>query len=72
MKNKSDRCPDCGAEVILKTGKYGYFWKCSKFPKCKFLASIQEGHPNIFSKEEYEDEKFRNELDGIYQASLNS
>jgi archaellin len=30
-------CPRCGAPLVLKNGKYGEFWGCSKFPKCKFI-----------------------------------
>ena len=30
-------CPRCGAPLVLKNGKYGEFWGCSNFPKCKFI-----------------------------------
>ena len=33
-ENKMLRCPECGAEMVLKNGKYGEFFGCSKFPKC--------------------------------------
>lgn len=28
-------CPDCGAPMILKNGKYGKFYGCSNYPTCK-------------------------------------
>lgn len=28
-------CPKCGAPTILRIGKYGEFYGCSNFPKCK-------------------------------------
>lgn len=28
-------CPDCGSKMISRTGKFGVFWGCSKFPECK-------------------------------------
>ena len=28
-------CPKCGGETILRTGKYGQFYGCLKFPQCK-------------------------------------
>jgi DNA topoisomerase-1 len=28
-------CPKCGANMVLRTGKYGQFYACSKYPKCK-------------------------------------
>ena len=27
-------CPKCGAPMVLKIGKYGKFYSCSKFPEC--------------------------------------
>lgn len=29
-------CPTCGSALSLKRGKYGDFFGCSSFPKCKF------------------------------------
>lgn len=29
-------CPSCGSALSLKRGKYGDFFGCSSFPKCKF------------------------------------
>src|SRR5208282_2522094 len=28
------KCPDCGAGMIVKHGKFGPFWSCVAFPKC--------------------------------------
>lgn len=28
-------CPKCGAAMILRTGRYGKFYGCTKFPYCK-------------------------------------
>ena len=28
-------CPECGANMIIKPGKYGLFRSCSKYPECK-------------------------------------
>lgn len=30
------KCPLCGNETVLRSGKYGQFWGCSAYPKCKF------------------------------------
>jgi hypothetical protein len=32
----SGRCPRCGGALILREGKYGKFYGCSNYPKCKF------------------------------------
>ncbi len=29
-------CPECGNVVILKNGRYGKFWGCTGYPKCRF------------------------------------
>lgn len=30
-------CPRCGGKLVLRNGKYGSFWGCSNYPKCKFI-----------------------------------
>jgi transposase-like protein len=34
------KCPQCGASIVLRKGKYGSFLGCSAFPKCKFTSNI--------------------------------
>lgn len=33
-------CPRCGAPLVLRQGKYGSFYGCSNYPKCKFTYQI--------------------------------
>ena len=33
-------CPQCGGPMSLRKGKYGEFWSCLKFPKCKGTRDI--------------------------------
>ncbi len=33
-------CPICSASTILKQGKFGNFYGCAKFPKCKGSRNI--------------------------------
>ena len=68
---KDNLCPYCENEVVLRVGKHGYFWGCSKFPKCNFTSDLQGENMDVFSRKIYEEEKLENELKGIYQASLN-
>jgi len=28
-------CPDCGGDLVLRTGRFGRFISCSNFPKCR-------------------------------------
>lgn len=30
------KCPKCGGNLLKRKGKYGSFWGCSNYPKCKF------------------------------------
>ena len=30
------KCETCGSEMLVKKGRYGIFYACSDYPKCKF------------------------------------
>ena len=30
-------CPDCGAPLVIRKGKYGEFTACSNYPECKYI-----------------------------------
>ncbi|MBQ8382130.1 MAG: type I DNA topoisomerase [Clostridia bacterium] len=34
-------CQQCGAPVVKRTGRYGSFFACSKYPECKYTVKIQ-------------------------------
>ncbi len=35
------KCPDCGNELSLKTGRYGHYFGCTKYPRCAFIANLR-------------------------------
>lgn len=35
---KQDICDKCGGILVKRKGKYGEFYGCSNYPKCKFIA----------------------------------
>lgn len=37
------KCPECNADMILRDSKYGKFYGCSTFPKCR---ATHGAHPN--------------------------
>ncbi len=41
-KYKSEVCNKCGADMIVRMGKYGPFLACSAYPKCKNIKNINE------------------------------
>jgi predicted RNA-binding Zn-ribbon protein involved in translation (DUF1610 family) len=30
------RCPRCGGQLVLRDGKYGKFYGCSNYPRCRY------------------------------------
>jgi len=39
----NEKCPQCGADLVQKKGRYGKFIACSNYPKCKFSKSLTLG-----------------------------
>ncbi len=35
------RCPQCGSTMELKRGRFGPFFSCTNFPRCKFNANLR-------------------------------
>lgn len=33
-------CPYCGGNLVIRPGKYGAFYGCSNYPKCRFTKKI--------------------------------
>ena len=37
IQEPNEKCPVCNdGYLILRKGKYGEFWGCTNFPKCKY------------------------------------
>ena len=34
-------CPQCGQEMALKSGRFGPFFSCTNFPKCRCSANLR-------------------------------
>ncbi len=54
-------CPQCGSELLLRSGRYGNFIACSGFPKCKYTEQVEEegedGETKAAPQEEKSEEK---------------
>lgn len=35
-------CPECGEELLMRSGRYGKFIACSGYPKCRYTEQINE------------------------------
>jgi len=43
-------CPQCGSELLLRSGRFGEFIACSGFPKCKYTEQTeanQKANPTV-------------------------
>lgn len=38
-KIKGNICPRCGGTLVLRKGKYGTFYGCSNYPKCRYTIN---------------------------------
>jgi DNA topoisomerase I len=38
-----DKCPDCGAAMVLKRGRFGKFLACTRYPECKGTKPVSIG-----------------------------
>lgn len=54
-------CPTCGAQMIIKQGRFGKFLGCSNYPKCKHIENLNEDG-SIKTKEQMEEETKTDEI----------
>ncbi len=44
---KTDKlCPKCASPLVIRTSRFGKFYACSGFPKCRYTASLSEETTN--------------------------
>jgi len=46
-KPTEKKCPKCGAPLLIRLGRYGKFYACSAFPKCRYTESLEENNLGI-------------------------
>lgn len=42
LERTGEACPDCGAELVHRNGRFGRFISCINFPSCRFTKSEEE------------------------------
>lgn len=56
VEQTGEPCPDCGklengkiegGEIVIRTGRYGRFRSCSRFPDCKFSENHTQTVPDV-------------------------
>lgn len=45
LKTTGEKCPDCGADLVIRHGRYGEFISCSNYPTCKFVKKEKKQEP---------------------------
>ncbi len=40
-----EKCPECGAAMVMKRGRFGRFFACTRYPECKGTKSVPLGVP---------------------------
>ncbi|HET8733191.1 MAG TPA: DNA topoisomerase, partial [Anaeromyxobacteraceae bacterium] len=40
-----EKCPECGAAMVMKRGRFGRFFACTRYPDCKGTKSVPLGVP---------------------------
>jgi len=51
VEETDEKCPTCGAFLVIRTGRFGKFLSCSTFPKCKFTKAFVEETNQICPKD---------------------
>jgi DNA topoisomerase-1 len=46
-KPTDEKCPECGSPLLIRLGRYGEFFACSNFPKCKYTKSMKENKLDV-------------------------
>lgn len=44
---KNQLCPECGAELVIRSGRHGPFFGCSQYPECSYVRPLKaqvDGH----------------------------
>ncbi len=40
VENLKTKCPLCGSRLVLRDGRYGRFYGCSAYPKCRYTRKL--------------------------------
>ena len=42
LEKTGETCPECGGDLVVRTGKYGKFVSCSNYPKCRYIKKEEK------------------------------
>ncbi|MDY6857514.1 MAG: type I DNA topoisomerase [Thermodesulfobacteriota bacterium] len=47
-----EKCPQCNNDLIIKLGRYGKFYACKGYPKCRFVRALKEREEELYTGSE--------------------
>ncbi len=56
VEETSEKCPECGEALAIKLGRYGKFYACTGYPKCKYARPLN-GEKKETAEVELSDQK---------------
>ncbi len=68
-EKSNEICDKCGAEMIIKTGRYGKFLACSAYPNCKNIKPLNDQGKNNSKNSQEKSDKIK-ELEKKYQDEI--
>lgn len=42
VRQTDEKCPRCGANLVIREGRWGEFFACSNFPKCRYTRELSQ------------------------------
>ena len=42
LEKTGETCPECGGDLVVRTGKYGKFVSCSNYPTCRYIKKEEK------------------------------
>jgi len=52
-----ETCPQCGRPLVIKLGRYGKFYACTGFPKCRYVRRLDERKEKDQKQQVFSEEK---------------
>jgi DNA topoisomerase-1 len=50
-KKTEEVCPQCEGNLVIKFGRYGRFYACLNYPKCKYIKSLNKDSNKKYAEE---------------------
>ncbi len=69
-EKSEEKCDKCGADMIIKTGRYGKFLACSGYPDCKNIKPMDVNHDGVVDEKDKEASEEIKKLQEKYKGEV--